>query len=50
MPGQPIWHIEQRFAVLLHRQDELPADLADDPGGDQLAVQIDLAEHGQTVD
>jgi hypothetical protein len=33
MPGQRIQGLEQGFAVLLHRQGELPAALADEPGG-----------------
>jgi len=33
MPGQRIQRIEQGFAVLLHRQDELPASLADELSG-----------------
>jgi hypothetical protein len=56
LPGQRVEGVEQGLAVLLDWQHELPAVIADELGGrlhrvqriggDDRAVQVDLAEHG----
>jgi len=57
IPGQRVERVEERSAVLLDRQHEVPAVTADElggrrhrvqsVGGDDRAVQVDLPEHGR---